>query len=226
MPGTLFIYFVIFLTIHIHYSSSGCSPAGYSFFLSWVSDSCIWANNNLIFHTKLKFFGLNLEKFCCVIRNWDRNFQISHYHLFTQILKQDNSIFRGLSGDFGPRLWPATLARDFGPRLWPATLAGDFGQRLWPATLAGDFGLRLWPATLVCDFGRRLWPATLAGDFGLRLWPATLARDFGRRLWPATLLRTQWRCVVDMLVEVVVSTLVVSTLSCSCYCCCCSAAFH
>ena len=47
MPGTLFIYFVIFLTIHIHYSSSGCSPAGYSFFLSWVSDSCIWANNFL-----------------------------------------------------------------------------------------------------------------------------------------------------------------------------------
>jgi hypothetical protein len=47
VPGTLFIYFVIFLTIHIHYSSSGCSPAGYSFFLSWVSYSCIWANNFL-----------------------------------------------------------------------------------------------------------------------------------------------------------------------------------
>jgi len=45
--GTLFIYFVIFLTIHIHYSSSGCSPAGYSFFLSWVNDSCIWANSFL-----------------------------------------------------------------------------------------------------------------------------------------------------------------------------------
>jgi hypothetical protein len=47
VPGTLFIYFVIFLTIHTHYSSSGCSPAGYSFFLSWVTDSCIWANNFL-----------------------------------------------------------------------------------------------------------------------------------------------------------------------------------
>ncbi len=47
MPGTLFIYFVIFLTVHIHYSSSGCSPAGYSFFLSWVNDSCIWENNFL-----------------------------------------------------------------------------------------------------------------------------------------------------------------------------------
>jgi hypothetical protein len=47
VPGTLFIYFLIFLTIHTHYSSSGCSPAGYSFFLSWVTDSCIWANNFL-----------------------------------------------------------------------------------------------------------------------------------------------------------------------------------
>ena len=37
---------------------------------------------------------------------------------------------------------------------------------------------------------------------------------------------TQWRRVVDTLVEVVVSTLVVSTLSFSCYCCCCSVAFH
>ncbi len=60
--------------------------------------------NNGFFLTKLKFFGLNLEKFCCVIRNCDRNFQISHYHLFTQILKQDNSIFRGLS-DFRYALW-------------------------------------------------------------------------------------------------------------------------
>jgi hypothetical protein len=48
VPDTLFIYFVISLTIqNIHYSSSGCSPAGYSFFLSWVSDSCSWANNFL-----------------------------------------------------------------------------------------------------------------------------------------------------------------------------------
>jgi hypothetical protein len=29
-----------------------------------------------LINTKLKFFGLNFEKFCCVIRNWDRNFQI------------------------------------------------------------------------------------------------------------------------------------------------------
>jgi hypothetical protein len=36
VPGTLIICFVISLTIH---SSSGCSPAGYFFFLSWVSDS-------------------------------------------------------------------------------------------------------------------------------------------------------------------------------------------
>ncbi len=48
VPGTLFIYFVISVTIqYIHYSSSGCSPAGYSFFLSWVNDSCIWANSFL-----------------------------------------------------------------------------------------------------------------------------------------------------------------------------------
>ncbi len=42
------------------------------------------------------------------------------------------------------RLWLATLAGDFGWRLWPATLAldGDFGRRLWPVTLAGDFGQR------------------------------------------------------------------------------------
>ncbi len=43
----LFCLFVIFLTLlYIHYSSSG-SPAGHSFFLSWVSDSYIWANNFL-----------------------------------------------------------------------------------------------------------------------------------------------------------------------------------
>jgi hypothetical protein len=32
--------------------------------------------HNSFFHTKFKFFGLNFEKFCCVIRNWDQNFQI------------------------------------------------------------------------------------------------------------------------------------------------------
>ena len=54
-------------------------------------------------------------------------------------------------------------------RLQPAALAGDFGWRLWPATLAldGDFGRRLWPATLASDdFDRRLWPTTSASDFG------------------------------------------------------------
>jgi len=53
--------------------------------------------HNSFSHTKFKFVGLNFEKFCCVIRNWDRNFQIQHYQQITQILKQDNSIFRGLS---------------------------------------------------------------------------------------------------------------------------------
>jgi hypothetical protein len=62
--------------------------------------------HNSFFPTKFKFFGLNFEKFCCVIRNWDRNFQIYYYHLFTQILKQDNSIFRGLS-DFRYAFWKA-----------------------------------------------------------------------------------------------------------------------
>ncbi len=29
-----------------------------------------------LINIKFKFVGLNFEKFCCVIRNWDRNFQI------------------------------------------------------------------------------------------------------------------------------------------------------
>ncbi len=45
MPGTIFYLFCNFFYDTVH--SSGCSTGGYSFFLSWVSDSCIWANNFL-----------------------------------------------------------------------------------------------------------------------------------------------------------------------------------
>ncbi len=29
-----------------------------------------------LINTKFKFVGLNFEKFCCLIRNWNQNFQI------------------------------------------------------------------------------------------------------------------------------------------------------
>ncbi len=47
VPDTLFIYFVIYPTIHSLFFL-GMFSHGYSFFLCWVSgDSCIWANNIL-----------------------------------------------------------------------------------------------------------------------------------------------------------------------------------
>jgi hypothetical protein len=47
LPGTLFIYFLMSLTIHTLFFLGMFSCWGCSFFLSWVSDSCIWANNFL-----------------------------------------------------------------------------------------------------------------------------------------------------------------------------------
>ncbi len=47
VPGPLFIYFVNSLMIHSLFFLGMFSPARYSFFLSWVCNSCIWANNFL-----------------------------------------------------------------------------------------------------------------------------------------------------------------------------------
>ncbi len=50
MPSTLLIYFVISLTIHTLFFLGMFScwvRVPYSFFLSWVSDFCIWAKNIL-----------------------------------------------------------------------------------------------------------------------------------------------------------------------------------